>query len=74
MEFFFVLFSPEKLALLSLWKGVAPSPDYKMLKFLTFDNFFRHYGTLVKTRCRMMTATTFSRQNDAPLRVSTTYY
>ena len=39
-EIFIVLFSPEKLALLSLLKEVEPSPDCKMLKLLTFDNLF----------------------------------
>ena len=33
-EIFIVLFSPEKLALLSLLKEVEPSPDCKMLKLL----------------------------------------
>ena len=33
-------FPPEKLALLSLLKEVKPSPDPKMIKFLTFDNLF----------------------------------
>ena len=28
------------LALLPLVKGVAPSPDRKMIKFLTFDDLF----------------------------------
>ena len=34
----------------------------------------RHYDTLTKTRSRMTTAITFSRQNDAGSRASTTYY
>ena len=45
-EFFIVLFSAEKLALLSLLKEVEPSPDCKMLKLLTFDKLFpplRHF-------------------------------
>ena len=33
-------FSQEKLALLSLFKEVQPSPDCKMLKLLTFANLF----------------------------------
>ena len=37
-EFFIVLFSPEKLALLSILKEVETSPNCKMLKLLTFDN------------------------------------
>ena len=35
---------------------------------------FCHYDTLVKTRSRMTAASTFSRQNDASSRASTTYY
>ena len=35
---------------------------------------FSNYDTLAKTRSRMTTATTFSRQNDAASRASTTYY
>ena len=34
----------------------------------------RRYDTRAKTRSRMTTATTFSRQNDAGSRASTTYY
>ena len=34
----------------------------------------RHCDTLTKTRSRMTTAITFSRQNDAGSRASTTYY
>ena len=40
LEFFILLFSPEKLALLSWLKEVTRSPDRKMLKLLTFDNLF----------------------------------
>ena len=65
--------SPEKLAPLSLVKEVTPSPDRKMIKFPTFDNLFRHHDIRAKTRSRMATATTFSRQNDAGSRASTTY-
>ena len=36
----FYHFSLEKLALLPLVKEVAPSPDGKMIKLLTFDNLF----------------------------------
>ena len=39
-EIWFKVFSPEKIALLSLLKVVEPSSDYKMLKRLTFDNLF----------------------------------
>ena len=61
----FYLFSLEKLALLPLVKEVTPSPDRKMIKLLTFDNLFSHFDILAKTRVRVTTATTFSRQNDA---------
>ena len=44
-----------------------------MLKLLKFDNLFRHYDILAKTRSRMTTAITFSRQNDEGSRTSTTY-
>ena len=59
MVFFF---SQEKLALLSLLKEVKTSPDCKI-------NLF---PPLAKTRSRMTTATTFSRQNDAASRASAT--
>ena len=36
----FYHFSQKKLALLPLVKEVAPSPDRKMIKLLTFDNLF----------------------------------
>ena len=65
-------FSLEKLALLPLVKEVAPSPDCKMIKLLTFDNSFRNFDILAKTRSRVTTATTFSRQNDAGSGASTT--
>ena len=57
-------------------KEVKPSSDSKMIKLLTFDNFDnRHYNILAKTRSsRMTTAITFSRQNDAVSRASTTKY
>ena len=35
---------------------------------------FRHYDILAKTRSRVTTATTFSRQNDAGSRLSNTQY
>ena len=43
------------------------APEYLITRF-------RHYYILAKTRSRMMTATTFSRQNDAGSRARTTYY
>ena len=39
-ESFIVLFSLEKIALLSILKEVKPSLDRKMIKLLTFDNSF----------------------------------
>ena len=70
----FYHFSREKLALLPLVKEVTPSLDRKMIKLLTFDliTCFRYFDILAKTRSRMTTATTFSRQNDAGPRSSTT--
>jgi len=67
--------SLEKLALLTLAKEVTSSPDRKVMKILTFDQLFpplRHSMDNRKTRSRVTTATTFSRQNDAGLRVPTT--
>ena len=44
----------------------ADSKMTKMIKLLTFDILFPPLrDILAKTCCRMMTATTFSRQNDA---------
>ena len=60
--------------MLSLLKEVKPCPDGKMIKFLTFDNLFRHYDILAKTRSRTTTAITFSRQNDAGSRANTTQH
>ena len=37
LEIFNVLFSPERLSQLFLWKEVKPSPDHKIIKLLTFD-------------------------------------
>ena len=39
-EYFIFLFPSEKLKMISLLKEVKPSPDGKMVKLLTFDNFF----------------------------------
>ena len=36
----FYFFSPKKLVRLFILKEVKPSPDSKMIKPLTFDNFF----------------------------------
>ena len=62
--------SQEKLALLPLLKEVSRFPHRKMIKLLV--TCFRHYDIRVKTRSRMTTATTFSRQNDAGSRACTT--
>ena len=55
-------------------KEVTPSPDGKVIKLLTFDNLFPPLDILAKTRSRVTTATTFSRQNGAGSRVSNTQY
>ena len=60
--------------MLSFLKEVKTSLDCKMRKHLTLDKLYPHYDILAKTRSRMTTATTFSRQNDAGSRASTTYY
>ena len=65
--------SPQTLLLLSLLKEVKPSPDRQMITFLTFDNLSPPLlYILPKTRRRMTTAITFSRQNDACSPASTT--
>ena len=69
-ESFIVLFFITKIAPLSILKEVKPSRNRKMIKLLTFDISFP--PSLLKTRSRVTTATTFSRQNDAGSRVSTT--
>ena len=73
-ESFILPFSLEKLALLPLVKEVTPSPDRQVIKLLTFDNLFPPLDILAKTRSRVTTATTFSRQNGAGSRVSNTQY
>ena len=61
--------------MLPLVKEVTPSPDRKTIKLLTFDNLFPpHFDILAKTRSRVATATSFSRQNDAGSRTSTIYH
>ena len=62
----FYHFSLKKFALLPLVKEVTPSPDRKMIKLLTLIfliNCFRYFDILAKTRSRVTTASTFSRQN-----------
>ena len=70
----FTIFSLEKLALLPLVKKATPSPDRKVIKLLTFDNLFPPLRHSAKTRGRVKTATTFSRQNEAGSRACTTKY
>ena len=62
-------FALEKIALLSTLKEVKPSLDRKVIKVLTFENSFP--ALLAKTR-RLVTATKFSRQNDAGSHARTT--
>ena len=66
----FYYFSQKKLARLFILNEGKPSPNSRMIKLLTIDNLFpRHFDILAKTRGRMTTAITFSRQNDAGSRV-----
>ena len=44
----------------------------RKLRLFHLITCFRHFDILAKTRCGMTTATTFSRQNDAGSRASTT--
>ena len=60
------------LCSLSLVKQVTRSPDGKMIKLLTFDILFCHHDIRSKTRGRMTTAATFSRQNNTGSRAYTT--
>ena len=53
-------------------KEVTRFPDRKMVKQLL--SWFRQHVIRAKTSSRMTTATTFSRQNDAASRASTTWY
>ena len=66
----FYHFEPEKLALLPLVEQATTPPDRKMIKLSRFYNLFP--SLLHKTRSRVTTATSFSRQNDAGSRASTT--
>ena len=51
---------------LLLLKEIKRPFERKMIKSLAFDNFYCHYDNLaIKTRTKMTTAITFSRQNDA---------
>ena len=54
--------------MLPLVKEVTRSPDRKMIKLLTLITRFPYFP---KTRSRVTTATTFSRENDAGSRAST---
>ena len=54
---FLFFFSPERLTrLFSLKEDIKPFPDRKMINLPIFDNFFRPYDILAKTRSRMTTA------------------
>ena len=55
-----------------LLNEVKPSPDRKIRKIPTFDNFLRHYDILAKTRDRMISR--FPAKSDADLRARTTKY
>ena len=66
-------FSLKKLVrLFNILKEVKHSPDGKIIKLVTFHYYFSHYDIFAKTRGRMTTAITLSRQNDAGSRVSNT--
>ena len=69
-------FFTKKFVRLFILREVESSPDCKTIKFLTLDSLdcFHHYDILAKSRCRMMTAITFSHQKDAGSRVSNTQY
>ena len=69
-ESLILLFSQKRLVRLLILKQVKPPPSSKMIKPLTLTTSFRHYDILAKTRSRMTTATTFSRQNEAGSPVS----
>ena len=75
-DFFIVLFSPRKLALLSLLMEVKPSANHKMIKLLTFDNLFPllQHSVLAQTHSGVKTAIAFSQQNDAGSCASNTSY
>ena len=53
----------------SLFKDIIETFRFEAEGLITC---FRHYDSLVKTRSRLTTAITFSRQNDAGSRASTT--
>ena len=63
-NYFHCTFSTSKVSTVILLKEVIPSPDRKMIKLLTFENFFRHKD-IAKTRSRMTLTIAFSCQNDA---------
>ena len=74
---FISLFSPEKLTRLFLLKEVKPSSDPKVIRLQTFDNLIisvTMYSIFAKTRSRITTAITFSRQNDVGSRARCAHY
>ena len=69
----FYCFSPQRLVRLFILRVVKPSPDSKMIKTsYILITCSRHYDILAKTRSRMTTVITFSRENDAGTRASNT--
>ena len=65
-SFILLLFTKKDHTVIYTERSYKPSPNSRMIKRLTIDNLFpRHFDILAKTRSRMTTAITFSRQNDA---------
>ena len=67
---FIVLFFTRKVRTVISLNEVKPSPDRKIRKIPTFDNFLRHYDILAKTRDRMISR--FPAKSDVDLRARTT--
>ena len=67
-------FSPKSLYSYLDWRMLSPLQIVKWWNFLHLITCSRHYDILAKTRSKMTTAITFSRQNDAGSRASNTYY
>ena len=63
-------FFTRKVSTVVLLNEVQPSPDRKIRKIPTFDNFLRQYDILAKTRDRMISR--FPAKSDADLRARTT--
>ena len=73
-SFIALFFLSKKLAQSTFLKKISVLPVAKRLNRLTVDKSVRHYDILAKTRSKMTTTITFSRQNDAGSRAITTYY